>query len=107
MMPGQVLTDKQYKVLTVLCHGNGRDENNKLIPCDLDELLERVAYRTTKESMQFSIRALVSRRLISKGSEKRRGAQRVVYIPSRVALQMLGYHDPSYIEELDLSDIDI
>lgn len=104
---GQGLTDKQYKILIVLCHGNGKDENGKLIPCDLDELLERVAYKTTKASMQFSIRALIGRELISKGSEKRRGASRVTYIPSRTAMQMMGYRDPSYLEDSLLLDIDI
>jgi len=101
------LTDKQYKILTVLCHGNGKDENGKLIPCDLDELLERIAYHTTKASMQFSIRALVNHRLLTKDHEKRRGARRTILIPSRVAMQMMGYHDPSYIEDMELSHLDI
>ena len=101
------LTTKQYKILTVLCHGNGKDENGKFIPCDLDELLERVAYDVTKPAMQFSIRALINRGLIEKGSETRRGAKRVTYIPSRQCMQMMGYHDPSWLEDMDLSDIDV
>lgn len=106
-MIGQGLTDKQYKILVVLCHGNGKSEDGKLIPCDLDELLERIAYKTTKAAMQFSIRALIGHRLLTKGLEKRRGASRVTYTPSRTALQMMGYCDPSFIEEIDLSSLDI
>lgn len=101
------LTNKQYKILIVLCHGNGKDERGNLIPCDLDELLERIAYDTTKPSMQFSIRALIKRGLLTKGSETRRGAKRVTYIPTRLAMQIMGYHDPSWIEDMTLSDIDL
>lgn len=101
------ITDKQYKILTVLCHGNGKDEEGRFIPCDLDELLERIAYDATKASMQFSIRALVKRGFISKSLEQRRGAKRVTYIPTRVGFQVMGYHDPSYIEESDFSHIDV
>lgn len=103
----QLLTNKQYKILTVLCHGNGKDKDGNHIPCDLDELLERVAYKTTKDSMQFSIRALVKRGLITKGKEYRRGANRVVYIPSRLAMQTMGYGDPSWIQDMDFEDIDL
>lgn len=106
-------TDKQYKILIVLCHGNGKDENGKFVPCDIDELLERLAYRTTKQSMQFSIRALVKHRLIVKDKEKRRGAKRVILVPTTTAMKIMGYYDPSYLEgaedseELDLSHLDI
>lgn len=101
------LTDKQYKILTVLCHGNGKDDEGTLIPCDMDELLERVAYRTSKCSMQFSVRALVKRKLLTKGSELRRGARRVTFIPTRICMQIMGFNDPSWIEDADLSHLDI
>ena len=100
------LTDKQYKILTVICHGN-KELDGTWSPVDMDELLERVAYETTKQSMQFSIRALISRKLIEKGTEKRRGASRVTYIPTRTAKLMMGYHDPHFVEDRDLSHLDI
>lgn len=66
------LTAKQIELLRVIGAGNG--PNN---PCDLDEILERVRYETTKASLQFSIRALVGHGLIEKlPLEKRRGSQR-------------------------------
>ncbi len=47
--------------------------------CDLDELLDRISYKTTKQSMQFSIRSLIKGGLIEKkGTETRRGRSRVV-----------------------------
>ena len=100
------LTEKQYKILTVICDGN-KELDGTWTPVDLDELLERVAYRTTKQSMQFSIRALISRKMIEKGTDKRRGSIRVTYIPTRVAKQMMGYHDPHFVEDHDLSHLDI
>jgi len=47
---------------------------------DLDQLIERTSYKPSKQSMHFSIRALVNRGFIEKGArEKRRGAVRIVY----------------------------
>lgn len=66
------LTAKQIELLRVIATGNGPGE-----PCDLDEILERVRYETTKASLQFSIRALIKHSLIEKKDvEKRRGRQR-------------------------------
>lgn len=63
------LTVKQLELLRVITAG----------PCDLDEIVERVQYDTTKASLQFSIRALVGHGMVIKsGIEKRRGRQRAV-----------------------------
>lgn len=68
------LTHKQIELISVIAKGNGADG-----PCDLDEILDRVRYETSKQSIQFSIRALIARGLILKlGIFKRRGRQRVV-----------------------------
>lgn len=68
------LTTKQIELMIVISRGNGVG-----LPCDLDEIIERVRYETTKPSMQFSIRALIKRRLIIKrGIEDRRGRHRIV-----------------------------
>lgn len=68
------LTTKQIELIRVI--GAGNDDGTAT---DLDEILERVRYETTKQSIQFSIRALVAHGLIEKkGVEKRRGRQRQV-----------------------------
>ncbi|ELD1608228.1 hypothetical protein HVX40_24330 (plasmid) [Escherichia coli] len=57
-----VLTDKQKDIITTLNLGY---ERGYLL--DLDELLELLPYKTTKQSMQFSLRALVKKKLVEKG----------------------------------------
>ena len=45
--------------------------------CDLDEVLERIPWETSKESLQFSVRALIKKDLVMKqGLEKRRSRSR-------------------------------
>lgn len=67
------LTTKQIELLRVIAAGN------EGAPADLDEILDRVRYETTKQSLQFSIRALIKHGLIEKlGVSKRRGRQRQV-----------------------------
>jgi hypothetical protein len=92
------LTDKQYRILTVICTGNGKDEKGLFVPVDLDELLDRLSYRTSKESMQFSIRALIKNRLVSKDYQLRRGSRRAIYSPSKIARTTMGYGNPSIVE---------
>jgi hypothetical protein len=92
------LTDKQYRIMVVVCDGNGKDETGLFIPIDLDQLLERVSYRTHKDSMQFSIKALIRHGYIKKDYEKRREARRVIYIPTKAGKQITGYIPLSYIE---------
>jgi DNA-binding PadR family transcriptional regulator len=66
------LTAKQKAILALVVHGN-KDGT----PIDLDQLIERVPYSPTKESMQFSVRAMVNKGLIEKGGiEPRRGRGR-------------------------------
>ena len=69
------LTDKQIEILTILHKGNNEGE-----PVDLDDLLKKLSYKPSKESMQFSIRALIGKELIEKaGLIKRRNRRRVTY----------------------------
>ena len=93
------LTDKQYKIMVVICDGNGQDDDGNFIPVDMEQLLDRLAYRTTKASMQFSIRPLVGHRLIVKGYERRRGRRHVTYTPTKLGRQILGYGGslPGYV----------
>ena len=68
-------TAKQRAILEVLATGNVDGT-----PIDLDQILERLEYETSKESLQFSLRSLVKHKIIEKvGREKRRNRQRVLY----------------------------
>lgn len=73
------LSKKQIAILRILVRANPTDGTF----CDLDELLDRLPYKTTKESVQFSIRALEKRGLIEKKPlETRRGQGRRVLAPT-------------------------
>jgi len=83
------LTQKQLTIMTVVVAGDGKDAAGNLIPVDMDQLLERIDYKTTKESMQFSIRALIKNGFIYKGGfQTRRGRTRVVFFPTELGKQM-------------------
>lgn len=72
------LTQKQAVILDTIIKGN--PDGSWL---DLNQTLEKLPYETTKDSFQFSIRALVGKGLIEKkGLEFRRGQNRVVYAPT-------------------------
>ena len=62
------LTDKQKDIIKTINLGH---ERGHLL--DLDELLEVLPYKTTKQIMQFSIRALVKKGLVEKGMCRQRG----------------------------------
>ena len=68
------LTQKQIELLRVI---GTRNEDGSAV--DLDQILELLSYQTTKQSLQFSIRALIAHDLIQKDApEKRRGRTRTV-----------------------------
>ena len=65
------LTDKQKDIIKTLKLGY---ERGHLL--DLDELLEVLPYKTTKQSIQFSIRALIKKGLVEKGHTRQRSDNR-------------------------------
>ena len=65
------LTDKQKDIIKTLNLGY---ERGHLL--DLDELLEVLPYKTTKQSIQFSIRALIKKGLVGKGHTRQRSDNR-------------------------------
>lgn len=78
------LTDKQMSVINVIKKGNTDGSW-----ADIDQILERIEYTTTKESLQFSLRFLVKRGLIKKShKEIRRGRLRIVYQPMMAAFEV-------------------
>lgn len=83
----QVLSGKQLEIFKIVVGGNGFLGNANgvqvLIPIDLDELVKRLPYKPSKHSLQFTIRALVAKGMITKGpTENRRGRMGVVYLPT-------------------------
>ena len=103
------LTTKQQEIIKVIGKGN---EDGSIV--DLDQLIERLSYKPSKESIHFSIRALIKHELIEKaGMEKRRGRSR-----SLIRLKPLGQHfavhyfgtaiKPAFVEEssvIEISDV--
>ena len=62
------LTDKQKDIIKTLNLGYERGH--------LDELLEVLPYKTTKQSIQFSIRSLIKKGLVEKGHTRQRSDNR-------------------------------
>lgn len=94
------LTNKQLKIMQVIVKGDGVDAAGKFVPVDLDQLLERLEYQTTKASMQFSIRALIAHGLMCKsGQEVRRERQRVLLSPTDRGKASMAWTQPESILE--------
>lgn len=71
----ETMTQKQYAIMTVICQGDGKDGEGKFVAIDIDQLLERIPYKTTKDSMHFSLRALMRRGLLKKGDIRPRNGR--------------------------------
>jgi len=101
------LTAKQQELIRVVVAANPDGS-----PCDLDQILERLSYGPTKESLQFSIRALIRHELIEKkGSEVRRDRRRVLIVPTEMGKHFAAPRPaPSFIssevEEEILADVE-
>ncbi|MBV6634379.1 MAG: hypothetical protein KI788_00560 [Mameliella sp.] len=79
------LTKKQMQVLGTIVKGHPEDGL-----LDMDQLLEAIPYETSKNSIQFTIRSLITRKMIVKmDQELRRGRMRVVYAPTLRGQQMV------------------
>lgn len=75
------LTKNQNAVLITLFTENSHHDTDLEDALDIDQLLERVPYETTKETIQFTLRSLGTRGYAQKGLSKvyRRGKWRVVW----------------------------
>lgn len=93
------LTVKQISVLRVIV---AKNEDGSFV--DLDQLLDRIDYETTKASMQFSIRSLVKNGFIVKDDDNRRGRRHVIYKPTEVAHRVLGREPRRSAMVLDEAD---
>lgn len=81
--------------LEILTHVRGASEDESL---DFDQLLERLSWRPSKESAQFTIRATITKGLLEKKPdlELRRGRKRVCY---RLTAEGVRVFDPRPVLE--------
>ncbi|CCG43279.1 hypothetical protein [Magnetospirillum molischianum] len=81
-----MMSQKQIAIIRAIMRGNAEGDF-----VDLDELLKLLPYTTTKQSLQFSIRALIKHGLIEKRPrEVRRGRARRVLAPTLLAYRLMG-----------------
>ena len=72
LKPKARLTRRQKNIIKIVAQGN--DDGSFV---DIDELLERIGYEVSKESLQFSLRALIKANVLEKReTELRRSAHR-------------------------------
>lgn len=95
------LTTKQIEILKVIVTGNGKDDSGRFISCDLDQLIERLSYKPTKEAIHFSLRAMIAKDLIFKsGTENRRDRRRVLISPTNLGRNVfVAETNPCYLED--------
>ena len=99
--PKSNLTKKQKMIMETLSAGNV-DASGALVSwLDMDQLLERLPYRTTKASMNFSVRYLAQKEMISKTYETRREKRRAVFIPTQFGFSLVNSVKPAGFYEDD------
>ncbi|MEZ2310759.1 hypothetical protein AB6809_29365 [Paraburkholderia sp. RCC_158] len=80
------LTIKQIEIMKVVVAGAAAGA-----VVDLDQLLERLPYATSKESLQFSLRAIERHQLIDRSvAEHRRGRVRRLIAPTALGHAVIG-----------------
>ena len=88
-------TDKQREIMSLLIRAN--PDGTFL---DIDQLIESLSYRTSKESLQFSIRTLIKHGMVTKAErEIRRARCRTVLVPTGLGYSAFGA-GPRSIPEL-------
>ncbi|MEO9497597.1 MAG: hypothetical protein ABJG42_24200 [Vibrio splendidus] len=84
------LTIKQREIIKVIMEGNLDPDNQRFCDVDLNQILERINYKTTKHSLQFSIRSLIKKGVIVKGDrECRRGKSRQTFKMTEMGEKLL------------------
>ena len=97
------LTVKQLALMRVLVEKNPDGSEQ-----DLDQIVGKVSYKPTKQSLQFSIRALIKHGLIEKlPMESRRGRLRSIIHVTEKGNSIMGKGNPSFVvsAESDYDDI--
>lgn len=109
--PKRLLTAYQFEVLRLIVKGNPETDDPWDFNLDIDQLIERIKPKeTTKQALQFVVRALVTNGMIIKLSKvKRRNRLRVTYAATDVGKSVAGEQkqaaaflepEPGSIEEL-------
>lgn len=101
------LTDKQIELIRVI----GR-KNTDGSYADIDQILERLNYKTSKQSLQFSLRALSEHGLIERIPKvKRRNQSRTLIALTALGEHFAAVHTPtlksSIVEVNGVEDIDL
>lgn len=106
------MTQKQIQIMKLVVAGNGLNEKGELIPVDLNELLERLPYKTSKDSMHFSIRALMRRGMLFKaGLERRRNRMHLVLLPTKLGIASVATKavetvvEPTGVPSIDINEL--
>lgn len=102
-MSNLYMTNKQIQVMQVILKGNKVE--GVWSPVDLDELLERIPYETSKASMQFTIRYLIKKGCITKGQEHRRSYNRATYTPTEQGKVMMQAEDQHWLEKHPMNKV--
>jgi hypothetical protein len=72
-----MLTKKQRQIISVVVRAN--PDGSFL---DINQIMAELSYHPSKESLQFSLRALINKGLIEKQRQRRRGYQRLIIAPT-------------------------
>jgi hypothetical protein len=73
---------------------------------DLDQLLERLSWKPTKQSLQFTIRALISKGVLMKADpEVRRGRKRVCFALTLAGRSVFDPRGPAVADSTDAREV--
>ncbi len=99
-MSSFILTQKQRQILTTIVQGSRAPDGTLDQWLDMDQLLEQLPYRTSRESMQFSLRALEKKGLLEpQRYEVRRGQRRRLAVPTSDGMSLVSFAPAAVIVE--------
>lgn len=87
-----ILTTKQKQIMCCLIFGKNPENTDDILQqwLTISDLVEYVPYETSRDSMQFSIRALIKKGLVKKGErELRNGRFHIPLIPTDLAIELI------------------
>jgi hypothetical protein len=92
------LTSKQRKLMTVVMKGNIDVKGDWISWCDYQQILDRLPYETSRESLMCSIRILRNQGWIERGGKELRiGRVRQTITPTPLAGRILNPVKPSSV----------
>lgn len=98
------LSRKQRQIMEIVMRGNVRDDGVRESWADVHQLLERLPYKTSRESLLCSLKILIDKGLVERGpAELRRGRWSVPFVPTDLAFDILRAR-PEY-REIEHDDV--